>query len=118
MSKMIDHSDKVLSALEGAIPAALNAMGIKGVNLTLYQMRHGFGKPIRQTGDLQRDVSYEVDVAGRQVHVGNSLNYARYVHEGTRKMAGRPYLTNALVPDERREKLAKVAEAEIKKAFK
>ena len=31
-----------------------------------------------------------------RVLVGSPLKYARYVHEGTKRMKGRPFLTNAL----------------------
>ena len=52
--------DQVSQTIEARKKLALTAMGIKAVNLILYRMRQGYGKPIRQTGDLQRDVMYEV----------------------------------------------------------
>lgn len=112
-----DNSDKVISQLNLNVPRALNAMGTKAVNLILWQMQQGFGKPIRQTGDLQRDVNYEVHAESNTVDVGNSLHYAPYVHDGTRKMAARPYIRNALTGDNHQKQLQKVAEAYLKEGF-
>lgn len=115
---LIDNSDKVLTQLEGNKEAALNAMGIKAVNLILQQMRQGYGKPIRQTGDLQRDVSYEVNNSVPDtVDVGNTLKYGPYVHDGTSKMAARPYIRDALTGEDHKKQLQKVAEAALKTGF-
>ena len=113
-----DNSDKVLTQLEGNKKAAINAMGIKAVNLILWQMRQGYGKPIRQTGDLQRDVSYEVENSGKDtVDVGNTLKYAPYVHDGTYKMAARPYIRDALTGESHKKQLHDVAENALKIGF-
>lgn len=93
-----DHSDSVISRLRGNIRAALTAMGAKAAGLTVGNMESGYGKPIRQTGNLMRDVSYEVENSGENtVDVGNTLEYSVFVHEGTCKMAGRPYLRDAIM---------------------
>lgn len=113
-----DNSDKILTQLDGNKKAALEAMGIKAVNLILRQMQQGYGKPIRKTGDLQRDVSYEVENSGpNTVDVGNTLEYGPFVHEGTYKMAARPYIRDALTGDSPQEQLQKVAEAALKNGF-
>ena len=112
-----DNSKVVLKTLDGNVSAALNAMGIKATNLILWQMRQGYGKPIRQTGDLQRDVQYEVDKAGRKVRVGNTLEYGPYVHDGTYKMAGRPYIRDGLTGESHAKQLRTVAEENLKKGF-
>ena len=56
-----NNEDKIKAKMASNVSAALEAMGTKAVNLILYQMRHGYGKPIRYTGNLQRDVTYEVN---------------------------------------------------------
>lgn len=113
-----DNSDKVLTKLNGNVDAALDAMGIKAVNLTLGQMQSGYGKPIRQTGDLMRDVQHKVGASGKgTVDVGNSLNYAPKVHDGTYKMKGRPYLRDALSGGKAKSELRSAAENELKKGF-
>lgn len=95
--RFTDNSASVLSIVSGNVRAALTAMGTKGVSLTVDQMQSGYGRPIRQTGNLMRDVAYEVERSGKNtVDIGNSLEYGPFVHEGTSRMAGRPYLRDAL----------------------
>lgn len=115
--KLTDNSKIVLDTLDGNIAAALTAMGIKGQNLVLHQMQQGYGKPIRQTGDLQRDVSFEVDEGRRVVKIGNTLYYAPFVHDGTSKMAGRPYIYDGLSGDGHGKQLLSVAQEHLKKGF-
>jgi hypothetical protein len=79
-------------------------------------MRQGYGKAIRDTGDLQRDVNYQV-IDDVTVEVGNSLEYAPYVHDGTRKMAGRPYIQDALMSRDNQRKLQRVYEQYLKQGF-
>lgn len=74
-AEVTDNSRAVIQQEKQNIKAALNAMGIKAVNLILWQMRQGFGRPIRKTGDLQRDVKYEVNKGAKTVTVDNSLEY-------------------------------------------
>ena len=109
-----DHSPEVKARLEQNIKAALLAIGQKGVELTLGQMESGYGKPIRQTGDLMRDVQY--DMRGENtVDIGNSLEYAPFVHDGTYKMAGRPYLRDAIIGG--RGTIQSIAEQYLKQGF-
>lgn len=115
--KLKDNSRVVLKTMEGNVSAALEAMGIKAENLILRQMRQGYSKPIRQTGDLMRDVQYEVEEGLRQVRVGNTLHYAPYVHEGTYKMKGRPYIQDGLTGESHAKQLQKVAEENLKRGF-
>lgn len=114
--KFNDYSDEVIRILKANEAAAMAAVGIKAVNLILWQMRQGYGKPIRQTGDLQRDVSFEA-VDDKTVNVGNTLEYAVYVHEGTRKMAARNYITDAFNSRDNVEKMRKVCQEYLKKGF-
>lgn len=112
-----DNSTAVQNQLDRNIKAALAAMGEMGVYLTVKNMQEGYGKPIRQTGSLMRDVSYKKHVAKRTVSIGNTLNYAIWVHDGTKKMKGRAYLRDALLSDEAKEKLQAVAAEQMKKGF-
>lgn len=115
---LIDNSDKVLTQLDGNKKAALEALGVKSVNLIMWQVRQGYGKPIRQTGNLQRDVSYGVEnSAPDTVDVGNTMEYAPYVHDGTSKMAARPYIRDGLTGEDHKKQLQKVAEAALKNGF-
>lgn len=112
----IDNRAQVLAQLNENASRATLAVGTKAVNLILWQMRQGYGRPIRQTGDLQRDVNYEV-VDDVTVNVGNSLEYAPFVHDGTRKMAGRPYIRDALMNRDNQHKLQRVYEQYLKQGF-
>ena len=114
----VDHSADVKARMDANADKALTAMGIKAVNLILWQMERGFKERIWRTGNLQRDVQYHVDESARCVYVGNTLHYAPYVHDGTRKMAARPYITNALTGEQHKEELKKVAEAYLQIGFK
>lgn len=116
--EFIDHSKEVLAQMNRNASAATMAAGIKAVNLILWQMRQGYGErsPIRITGDLQRDVSFEV-VDDKTVNVGNTLEYAVYVHEGTRKMGERPYITDALNNRDNAEKIEKVYQKHLSEGF-
>lgn len=92
-----DNTETVQAQMQGNKLRALTAMGLKAVQLTVERMESGYGKPIRQTGSLMRDVSSEVEnSAPGTVDVGSGLEYATFVHEGTYKMAARPYLRDAL----------------------
>ena len=112
-----DNSPEVMALLEQNITAALTAVGIKAVNLILWQMRQGFGRPIRKSGTLQGDVNYEIHPETKSVDVGNSKTYAIYVHDGTSRMAARPYITNALTGDDHAKQLMKAAADQIKAGF-
>lgn len=118
--KLKDNSKIIVKKMDGNVEAALTDMGIKGKNLILWQMRQGFGKPIRKTSALQQDVRWQVVAklfGGGAVRIGNTLKYAPYVHEGTYKMPGRPYITAGLSGENHAKQLQKVAEAALKKGF-
>ena len=111
-----DNSGRLLSQMQGNARRALTAMGTKAVGLTVQKMQSGYGRPIRQTGNLMRDVAYEVERSGKNtVDIGNSLEYGPFVHEGTYKMAGRPYLRDALTKG--RDALQQAAAAQLKQGF-
>jgi HK97 gp10 family phage protein len=114
--KFIDHSDEVLALVEANKKRALKAMGVTAEGLVVKKMQSGYGSPIRQTGDLMRDVNHEVEASGKDtVDVGNSLKYAPFVHEGTRRMKGRPYIKDGITGG--KGKLEDVATREMKKGF-
>lgn len=95
-----DHSEAVLAQMDANVERALTAMGIKAVGLIVKQMESGYTTPhknrthgttsdggthtaIRETGDLMRDVFYEVGNSGEgTVDVGNSLISTHAPREG------------------------------------
>jgi hypothetical protein len=102
-----------MKANEAAVP---NAVGIKAVGLIVRNMQSGYGKPIRKTGDLMRDVSFE-QVDEKTVNVGNTLDYSLFVHEGTRKMGARHYITDAITSKTGIKALQETFEKYLKKGF-
>lgn len=114
--EFIDNTQEVLAQLNANKSAALQAIGIKAVGLIVEQMQNGYGKPIRRTGDLMRDVMYAAENSGKDtVDVGNSLEYAPHVHEGTSRMVGRPYIVDAITKGA--DALKRVAAAYLKKGM-
>lgn len=115
--RMDDNTDKVLRQLEDNVVKALTAMGEEAVGMIVKKMETGYGRPIWRTGDLQRHEVYDVRAEDHAVDVGSDLEYAPYVHEGTYKMAGRPYITDALTGANARDTLMGVAEEALKEGF-
>ena len=103
--KVKSNAQEVLEKLDKNCGKALTAAGIQAERLILGQMQSGFGRPIWRTGDLQRDVNFEVHTESKSVDVGNSLSYAPFVHDGTSRMAARPYITRALTGSNARDAL-------------
>lgn len=114
---MKDNSQDVMDLLARNINAALTAMGIKAESLIIGQMLRGFGRPIRKTGTLLGDVNYEIHPDTRSVDVGNSKTYAIFVHEGTSRMAARPYITNALTSASGADAIRTAAENALRQGF-
>lgn len=91
-----DNSAAVLAAMDRGKKKTLTALGLGGVEVTTDYMQSRYGAPIRQTGDLMRDVNFRVNTGEDTVSIGNSLEYAPLVHNGTRRMSARPYLRDAV----------------------
>lgn len=111
------YSIQVKEQLAGNVLRALLALGTEAVGMIVRNMQKGYGKPIRKTGNLMGDVHYAVHEESKSVDVGNSLEYAVHVHEGTSRMKGRAYIRDALNNEKNREKLQKIAAAYLKEGF-
>ena len=48
------------------------------------------------TGNLKRSITSRVEAAGERGVVGTNASYARFVHDGTSRMAPRPFFTNGM----------------------
>ncbi len=71
-----DNSGRLLAQMQGNKIRALTAMGLSAVQFTVERMEGGYGKPIRDTGSLMRDVASEVEnSAPDTVDVGNSHRF-------------------------------------------
>lgn len=90
------RANEILNRMNNNVRRALTAMGATVVEITTDYMQGQYGTPIYDTGDLQRDVNYKVQESDKTVQIGNSLEYAPWVHEGTFKVKARPYLRDAI----------------------
>ena len=82
------------SALSSALPEAVRAMGASAVQAVRARMLTGYAQPVYATGALHADVRCHAE--GASAIVGNTLPYAPMVHDGTARMAARPYLQDGL----------------------
>lgn len=112
-----DNSGDVLSMISANVSRALTAMGTVAVGQIVRTMQRAYWRPIWLTGDLQRDVNYEAHESEHSVDIGSSLSYATYVHEGTSRMRGRPYITDALTSADGMEALKEVAQDALSQGF-
>lgn len=55
--------------------------------------------PRKQTGDLRRRITYEVDKDSLVAHVGTNLLYGKFLELGTKKMRPRPFLRRTLAAE-------------------
>lgn len=86
-----DNSGAVIEAKNAAVRRAMEGIGIflEGEAADALEM-----SPRRvDTGRLQNSMSHSSDDSS--VTVGTNVEYAIYVHEGTRKMAPNAFLKNA-----------------------
>lgn len=113
--RMTDNSKAVLRTMNKNVEAALDAMGTAAVGMIVRQMESGYGKPIRQSGTLMGDVQHDPDPSAKLTRVGNTVEYSTYVHEGTSRMKGRPYISDGLSGKE--SELGAVAAPYIKQGF-
>ena len=96
-----DNSPQVLAKMKDNKQKALTALGHAIVEVTLDYMTHKYYKDIHLTGDLKRDVNFRIDPSKDELRIGNSLNYAIDVHEGTARMRARPYLRDAIMDNKK-----------------
>lgn len=115
--KEIIHVDEALSTLDGNVKRALTALGLKGVEKVVDKMQNGYHDrhktyvhtggswtwngdyhtEIWMSGDLQRSITSEVENSGKDsVDIGTNLRYAQFVHDGTYKLAARPFLRDGI----------------------
>ena len=85
--KFIDNSPAFISAMDGAVPRALDAVGAAAV---------GYAQDLCpvDTGTLRGSITHAV--GGDTVEVGTDVEYAPYVEFGTRKQRAQPFLTPAM----------------------
>lgn len=111
--RITDNSEKVLEMIRVNGNTALTAMGIEAVGSIKSQFNKYPKKPYK-TGELFRSIS-SAKSSDTTIDVGTNIEYATYVHEGTRKMAGRPFIVDGI--NGNAERIKKVAIAYLKQGF-
>ncbi|MGN0778885.1 MAG: hypothetical protein ACI4MJ_07050 [Aristaeellaceae bacterium] len=92
---LTSHVADIMAQLAHNVPSALDSAGQAAVALVRQQLESGYGEPVKDTGALMASIAHTVD--GDTVHIGSPLSYAGHVHDGTRRMPGRPFLSDALL---------------------
>lgn len=111
--KFTDNSAKVLAMIQTNGDRALTAMGIEAVGSIKGQFNK-YPRPPYKTGDLYRSIS-SAKSSDTTIDVGTNIEYATYVHEGTSKMAGRPYIKDGINGNV--DRIKKVSIAYLKQGF-
>ena len=128
------YLDVVMRTLEGnaenacKVVATIAQEAIQNKILYGYQIPHGKDghTEIVDTGRLFDSITAEVEkvsentwevAAGASSEAGRmeDVSYARYVHEGTEKLVGRPFVRDALMDEETQEKITNAFVDELKK---
>lgn len=109
--KVIDNSDEYESKLKSAIVRALDTIGGHLEGEAKDELENS---PRRvDTSRLKNSITYKV--GEDRVDVGTNVNYAIYVHEGTRRMTPNRFLRNAFERNE--DQIVKFFENELKNSM-
>lgn len=103
--KFVDNTDIVLRMVAQNAEAAMEQVGEALVEAVQYKMLYGYSDPhgkdghteIVDTGALFDSIGAEVTRASQNAFtatVSAGTTYAGYVHDGTSKLRGRPFLTD------------------------
>ena len=93
MSKLVIKSnvDEVMGELNNKVPMILDALGLQAEGNAVSEIT-SLGAV--DTGRLRASISHASDE--NSAYIGTNVEYAPYVELGTRKMAARPFLKNAV----------------------
>lgn len=100
-----DHTDEVIEALGIAIARGLEAVGIEAESDAARLC------PV-DTGRLRNSVTHTIDEEEPCAIIGTNVEYAEYVHNGTRHQAAQPFLTDAV--SQNADKYRRIIEASLK----
>ena len=92
---LINHAAEIAAHLERSAASALDSAGRTAAGLVRHQLQSGYGAPVKDTGALMNSIAYAVE--GGTVRIGSALPYAAYVHDGTARMPGRPFLADGML---------------------
>ena len=106
--RFVDNTDIILRKVASNAETAMEQVAEMLIEAVQEQMLYGYsdvhGNPphteIVDTGRLFDSIDAEAKRASQNafsVTVGAGTSYARYVHEGTYKLKGRPFVTDAVM---------------------
>ena len=97
----------VEAALRGKLNEAKENLSDESVEWIHDKMLNGYNEPhgadghteIWMTGDLYGSIQSKPEggLTGFKINVGTDVDYASYVHNGTRKLNGRPFIRDAMM---------------------
>lgn len=108
---VIDHTNILLSKIAANAKAAMEAAGEVGVEAVQEQILYGYERPPVDTGRLFDSIEAKAVTASQNlvtVSVGTQVPYGGYVHDGTYKMAARPYVRDAMMRPDVQERIGSV----------
>lgn len=91
-----DNTQEVLQQKDIAIELALNAIGLQAEKYAKLYLSGDSGHPKRvDTGNLRNSVTFHVAAHEEAVYVGTNVEYAPYVHDGTKRMSPNRFIRDA-----------------------
>ena len=78
-------------------------------------VKGAFHTAIFDTGNLEGSINYRVNKYNKTVAIGTNVHYAKYVHEGTYKLHGRPFLRDGVKNNIKR--IMEIAKAYLQQGF-
>ena len=118
--RILDHTDIVLKQIASNAVSAMEAAGSAAVEACQEQMLYGYAKPPIDTGALFDSLQAKVEKVSQNTvvaNVGSDLHYAGYVHNGTYKMAARPFVRDALVDGAAQDKIKAIIASKMAEGF-
>lgn len=131
-----NHLDTVLHTLDGNAPVAMQKAGEIAVEAIQKKMLYGYQTPhgrdhhteIVDTGRLFDSITADVQhvsqntwvtTAGASSEAGRmeDVSYAGYVHDGTAKLEGRPFIRDALFDQETQKAIEQEFVTELRNGF-
>lgn len=102
---VLDNTDEIAKELGTAITRALEEVGIQA---------EGDAKALCpvDTGRLRNSITHAIDASDSTAVIGTNVEYALYVHEGTSRRKGQPFLTDAVAQNA--DKYRDIAEKALK----